>query len=193
MSAASLRPHAARRLLAALAAATFATLLSAAPALAEHCAPGDPAGATYRVAFQSGNGKWVTNDRTYVDFVYGRLRASADSIGQREVFTLVCLGDKQFGLITVGGQRVTADLTLTGWRYGMLRPRTTWSFGPAERFTYFPYDGDDLMDGPFELISLAGAVPKTVNVEDTYTGAYYGLLRAGGSWTIASELRARFL
>jgi hypothetical protein len=166
-----------RRILLIVALVVSVLGVTATPAAApEWC----PASMTSRnVRF--GSERYVAAELSRTGDGYGQLRARtpANNVGPWEVFRLVCVhGPNVYAIRSVAnGRYVTAEISWTGNRNGLLRARAT-SIGPWEQFR-IP-NGVSIVT----LFSLANS--RYVTVENGWTGDSYASLRARatavGTW-----------
>jgi hypothetical protein len=127
-----------------------------------------------------GSERYVAAELSRTGDGYGQLRARtpADSVGPWEVFRLVCVRAPDVYAIksVANGRYVSAEISWTGNRYGLLRARAT-SIGPWEQFR-IPNTGQIKT-----IFSLANN--RYVSVENGWSGASYASLRARA--TVAGE------
>jgi hypothetical protein len=151
--------------------------VTATPAYAPTWCPASMTSANVRI----GGERYVAAELSWTGDRYGQLRARtpANNVGPWEVFRLVCVdGPDVYAIKSVAnGRFVSAEISWTGNRYGLLRARAT-TIGPWERFR-IPNSGQIKT-----MFSLANN--RYVSAELSWTGDSYASLRArataAGTW-----------
>lgn len=151
--------------------------LTATPAYAPEWCPAHMISSNLRI----GSDRYVAAELSRTGDGYGQLRARtpANNVGPWEVFRLVCVqGPDVYAIRSVAnGRHVSAEISWTGNRYGLLRARAT-TIGPWEQFR-IPNSG--LIKTIYSL-----ANNRYVTAELSWTGDAYASLRAratsAGTW-----------
>jgi hypothetical protein len=151
--------------------------VAATPAAAPEWCPASMTSSNLRI----GSERYVAAELSWTGDRYAQLRARtpANSVGPWEVFRLVCVqGPDVYAIKSVAnGRYVSAEISWTGNRYGLLRARAT-TIGPWEQFR-IPNSGQLKT-----IFSLANN--RYVSAELSWTGDSYASLRArattAGSW-----------